>query len=139
MITCFGGEIRTILIPFTPKIQVYNEEISAFLTGFIPSQTKRMEIFIGNGYFQGGGNSASLLKGIYSKRKSNFFPFIVDPFSERSWCARKLTGSHSCKQWWKIYQLYQAPLTITILSANTADDKLVKMIIFSLFFQENRS
>ena len=52
-------------------------------------------------------------KGVYSKRKefaprrSKFFPFRVDPFSEGAWCAGKQTGSNKSnlpfKNGWKRY------------------------------------
>ena len=59
-------------------------------------------------------------KGIYSIRKefaprgSKFFPYSVDPFSERNWHAVKQTGSlKNCLPWrkWQIfYKMHPFPL-----------------------------
>ena len=63
--------------------------------------------FKGNGYIFSRGNSVKNIltpfrKGVYSKRKefaplgSKFFPFGVDLFQKRFWCAVQKTGSHKC-------------------------------------------
>ena len=77
-----------------------------------------------NGYTSRGGNSVKLFlppfwKGVYFNRKefaphgSKFFPFRVDPFSDRTWLAEKQTGSHKscllCKTEAEIYHVYQIP------------------------------
>ena len=78
---------------------------------------------------------ASLLKGVYSKRKefaplgSKFFPFRVDPFSEGIWYADMQTESHkNCllgNKWWKIQQAYSVPVTQQVIVITQNNENIV--------------
>ena len=71
------------------------------------------------------------LKGVYFKRKdfvpfwSKFFPFKVDPLSEKNWCTGKQAGSYNCYFPYKNgtqSTMYSVPLTLYV-EGKSADEK----------------